>query len=68
MSNDPISISRARKPASVNITVQEAAILQSYPADFRFAGRKGMQGLQVGNAVPPMLAQAVLEELWKEAA
>ena len=50
------------------ITVAEAATLQSYPPGFVFAGNKGKQGLQIGNAVPPLLAQRVLEHLWKEAA
>lgn len=64
LSDDKISLSRAYAPESVNITVEEAAVLQSYPPDFTFIGNKGSQGLQVGNAVPPLLAQAILEELW----
>jgi DNA (cytosine-5)-methyltransferase 1 len=48
----------------VKITPQEAAALQSYPADFEFVGTKGSVGLQIGNAVPPLLARAILEELW----
>jgi DNA (cytosine-5)-methyltransferase 1 len=51
-------------PDCVNITVQEGAVLQSYPADFQVAGSKAMQQLQIGNAVPPLVAKAVLEELW----
>lgn len=51
---------------STRITVQEAATLQSYPPDFKFAGTKGSIGLQIGNAVPPLLAEAILAELWKE--
>lgn len=50
------------------ITVKEAAVLQSYPPGFVFAGNRGKQGLQIGNAVPPLLAQRVLEHLWKEVA
>lgn len=52
-------------PDSVNITVQEGGILQSYPENFRVHGTKAEQQLQIGNAVPPMVAKAVLEDLWR---
>ena len=68
MSNDPLSISRAYIPASVNISIDEAAVLQSFPRDHKFAGTKTKQGLQVGNAVPPLLARRVLEAVWDLAA
>lgn len=52
-----------------NVTVREMARLQSFPDDFRFLGRYTINGprrkfdvarcSQVGNAVPPLLAEAI---------
>ena len=61
---------------STRVTIEEAAILQSYPADFRWdvevadpkTGRmkpitKTNTFLQIGNAVPCKLAEAILREV-----
>lgn len=41
------------------ITHLEAALLQSFPEDFKFCGTKINVGIQIGNAVPPVFARAL---------
>lgn len=58
---------RQNAAGSVITTVAQRAVLQSFPADFEFSGAKGKVDLQLGNAVPPAVAVAVLSHLWATA-
>lgn len=54
------SVSRQNAEGSVRVSVEEAACLQSFPAGFPWQGSRTKQYQQIGNAIPPLLAEAVL--------
>lgn len=45
------------------ITHREAARMQTFPDDFVFEGNRSSIGRQIGNAVPPRLAEAIAAAL-----
>lgn len=50
--------------AGPKLTVTQAALIQGFPKDWKFSGRKTAAYRQVGNAFPPPVAQAVGDQIY----
>src|SRR6185437_3779310 len=55
-----------RVPGARRITVEEAALLQTFPLGMWFAGARSSRYRQVGNAVPPKLAEIIGRSLIRQ--
>lgn len=47
------------------MSIREGARLQSFPDDYKFYGADGMKRLEIGNAVPPLLSEAIAKQMLK---
>ncbi|MBA2949730.1 DNA cytosine methyltransferase [Streptomyces himalayensis] len=68
VANEPEEMKDAERdlfaPAGPKLTVAQAAIIQGFPSEWKFSGRKTAAYRQVGNAFPPPVAQAVGEQIY----
>lgn len=60
--HDP-TVSGSQQKDAIKVSLKEAATLQTFAAGYPWQGSKTAQFQQVGNAVPPLLARAILAAL-----
>ena len=54
---------RQSQPGAIKITLPQGCVLQSFDADYPLQGSKTKKWQQLGNAVPPLMAQRVIAAL-----
>ena len=47
------------------MTADDAGVVQSFPRGYPWRGTKTKMGEQIGNAIPPLLARAVINSVRK---
>jgi DNA (cytosine-5)-methyltransferase 1 len=53
-------------PGARRLTAEESALLQTFPRKIKFAGSRSSQYTQIGDAVPPRLAEVLGREILKQ--
>ena len=48
-----------------SVSLREGALLQTFPVDFEFTGNKVDVARQIGNAVPPVMAECIGQSILK---
>ena len=64
-SRDPVLLVDPAKELYRRFTPLEAARIQSFPDDFKFAGTETTAYRQIGNAIPPVLFWHITDEIIK---
>jgi DNA (cytosine-5)-methyltransferase 1 len=62
-SRDPVLLVDEKRELYRRFTPSEAALIQSFPTNFKFVGSEGDTYRQVGNAIPPVLLWKVTQSL-----
>ena len=58
-----VTLKDGKAVSHCRMSAQDLAALQTFPPDYLLPERKQEACLQVGNAVPPLLAQRLLESV-----
>ena len=64
-SRDPVLLVNEKKEVYRRFTPAEAAAIQSFPANFKFAGSEADAYRQIGNAIPPVMLWHIVRALKK---
>lgn len=62
-SRDPVLLVDAKKERYRRFTPSEAARIQSFPDEFRFAGSELDAYRQIGNAIPPVMFWHIMKSV-----